>query len=556
VKSPRTSRSLVALALAGALVVTACGGDDDDTASGPTTADATVTVADDPGATAATAGPGATTAETQTTEVDAASLDDLDRSATLRFAYGISVSRLDPHRATIRNDLTTLGPAYDRLVEFNPQGELVPMLATEWSFNEDATVLEMTLREGVVFHDGEPFDAEAVKANIERAKTLEGSTVAADLVGVSGVEVVDDHHVRVLLTEPDVSILGILSDRAGMIVSPAAFDEDLEAVAVGAGPFRLVEYRPGDVTVFERFDDYWDPDVALVQRLEIHVVPDANTRLNGLRGGQFDLINPTAAQYEEAASLPGFTVRTDPGLFAINMGLNRTRSEFGDVLVRRAIYHAIDRDSICQAVLQGQCEVSVQPFPQGYWAANPDIPSDRYAYDPAKAKELLAEAGLPDGFSFTFMIPAALPPYDAIGEVIQGQLADVGIRADLVLMEPAQMADRYYVAKETDAILGGLVGSADPSLYFGQYTMPDAYANVSGDSTETMQRLYHESIATSDEAERTRIIHEGVEEVVDQVFFINIAFTKLITAGRENVVGFVMPVSGNPQFRGVGMTAG
>jgi peptide/nickel transport system substrate-binding protein len=393
---------MVALAVAGALVVAACGGDDaasDDTtaagATAPTTADAGSVGT--PGDTE----PGGTTAETAATEPSAASLEGLDRSATLRFAYGIDVSRLDPHRATIRNDLTTLGPAYDRLIEFSPSGELVPMLATDWSFNADATVLDMTLREGVVFHDGEPFDAAAVKANIERGKTLEGSTVAADLAGITDVEVVDDHHVRVHLLEPDVSILGLLSDRAGIMISPAAFDENLEAVAVGAGPFRLIEHRAGDVTVFERFEDYWDPDAALVQRLEIHVVPDATTRLNGLRAGQFDLINPTASQYDEVKSLPGIAVRTDPGLFAINMGLNRSRSEFGDVRVRRALYHAIDRESICQAILFGQCDVSVQPFPDGYWAANPDITSDRYAYDPDRARELLAEAGLPDGFSFT-----------------------------------------------------------------------------------------------------------------------------------------------------------
>jgi peptide/nickel transport system substrate-binding protein len=554
---------------AGALVLAACGGDDDDAAGEATTdaaitTDATPTTASDgtapeptagsePAGTDATTAPGGTTAGTEAAVPEPAPLDEVDRDATLRVAYGISVSRLDPHRATIRNDLTTLGPIYDRLVEFNPQGELVPMLASDWEFNEDATVLDMTLREGVTFHDGTPFNAEAVKANIERAKTLEGSTVAPDLAGVSDVEVVDDTHVRLNLAEPDVSILGILSDRAGMMISPAAFDQDLEAVAVGAGPFKLAEYRPGDVTVYERYDDYWDPDVALVKQLEIHVVPDANTRLNGLQTGQFDLINPTASQYDQASALPGFKVTTSPGLFAINMGMNRTRSEFDDVRVRQAVYHAIDRESICQAILLGQCEVSVQPFPDGYWAANPDITSDRYAYDPDKARELLAEAGVPDGFSFTFMIPAALPPYDAIGEVIQAQLAEVGITADLVLMEPAQMADRYYVAKETDAILGGLVGSADPSLYFGQYTLPDAFANPSGNSTDKMEELYRASISTSDEAERTEIIHQGVEEVVDQVFFLNIAFPKLITATTENVVGFVMPVSGNPQFRGVGM---
>ena len=109
------------------------------------------------------------------------------------------------------------------------------------------------------------------------------------------------------LEEPDVSILGILSDRAGDDDQPGRVRRRPRGGAVGAGPFKLVEYRPGDVTVYERYDDYWDPDVALVKRLEIHVVPDANTRLNGLQTGQFDLINPTASQYEQASRSPGST---------------------------------------------------------------------------------------------------------------------------------------------------------------------------------------------------------------------------------------------------------
>jgi peptide/nickel transport system substrate-binding protein len=533
--------------LAAMLVLAACGGDDDDDGGGGTSSGAEATAPADETAT--------TTASDDTAAPGSVPLDQLDRSATLRFAYGINVSRLDPHRATIRNDMTTLGPIYDRLVEFAVNGDLQPMLATEWSFSEDASVLDMTLREGVVFHDGTPFDADAVKANIERAQTLEGSTVASDLANIGEVEVVDTHHVRMHLNEPDVSIIGILSDRAGMMISPAAFDQNLDEVAVGAGPFKLVSHQTDRGTVYERFEDYWDPDAALVQRLEIYVVPDANTRLNGLRTGQWDLVNPVANQYDEVQQIPGVEVRTDPSMFAINMGMNRTRSQLGNVLVRRALYHAIDREAICETILNGLCDLAVQPFPEGYWANNPDIPWDHYDYDPERSRELLAEAGLPDGFEFTLMIPSALPPYDSIGEVLQAQFADVGVKANLVLMEPSQMADRYYAAQETDAILGGLVGSADPSLYFGQYSLPGVYANPGGHSTETIQRLYRESIATADQEARTEIVHAAVAEVVDQVMFVNIAFTRPITAARENVVGFVMPVSGNPQFRGVGVLA-
>lgn len=538
---PRGLRSLWVAMLATTLLLAACGdssgGSDDAAGTG---------AADRGGATT-----GATAADTA-----AARPDEVDRDATLRFAYSINVSRLDPHRATIRNDLTTLGPIYDRLIEFAPDGELVGMLATDWSFSDDATVLDLTLREGVVFHDGEPFDAAAVKANIERGQTVEGSTVAADLDIIREVEVVDDHHVRFHLTEANVSILGLLSDRPGIMVSPAALDRDLDAVAVGAGPFTLVEHRPDDVTVYERFDDYWDPDAALVQRLEIHVIADPVTRLNGLRTGEFDATTLIGNQYDEASSLPDIRLQTDPTLFMIAMGLNRTRSHFGDVRVRQAVLHAVDREAICQAVVFGLCDVASEPFPEGYWANDPDIAPDHYAYDPDRARALLTEAGLPDGFSFTWMVPANLSPYNEVAEAMQAQLAEVGIDAQLQVMEPAQMADRYYAQRETDAILGGLVGNADPSLYFGQYMMPDAYANPGGHSTEAIQRLYHESIATADPEERTEVLHAAVGEVVDQVLGIPVMFPHTIAALRDGVVGYRTPVSANPQFRGVGIAAG
>ena len=529
----RRKRSLWLAALATALLLGACGD------SEPTSASQ-----------------GTTGTQQATSDAETSDSREVDRAATFRFAYGINVSRLDPHRATIRNDLTNLGPIYDRLIEFSPSGELVGMLATDWSFNDDATVLDLTLREGVVFHDGEPFNAEAVKANIERGQTLEGSTVASDLEIITRVEVVDDQHVRFHLAEPNVSILGLLSDRPGIMVSPAAFDEDLDAVAVGAGPFRLVEHRPGDVTVYERFDQYWDPDAALVERLEIHVVADPVTRLNGLRTAEFDATTLVGNQYEEARSLPDIRLQTDPTLFMMSRGLNRTRSEFDDVRVRQALLHAVDREAICQAVVFGLCDVGSEPFPEGHWANNPDIAPDHYAYDPDRSRELLAEAGLPDGFSFTWMVPANLSPYNEVAEAMQAQMAEVGIDAQLLVMEPAQMADRYYARQETDAILGGLVGNADPSLYFGQYMMPDAYANPGGHSTEDIQRLYRESIAIADPAQRTEVLHAAVEEVVDEVLAIPVMFPHTIAAMRENVVGYVTPVSANPQFRGVGIAAG
>ena len=555
-RSPRRRRSPRSLPwlLAGtvAFAAVSCGGDDDDA------------VAPAPTVATSAAGSAAGTASTAGTEQDAAATTSapttqderpVDRDATFRYGYAINVSRLDPHRATIRNDMTTLAPIYDTLIQLSPTGELVGMLATDWTFNDDATVLDLTLREGVVFHDGQPFDAAAVQANIDRGQTLEGSTVATDLAAITEVEIVDDHHVRLHLAEPNVSIVGLLSDRPGMMVSPAAFEQDLDAVAVGAGPFRLVENRPGDVTIYERFEDYWDPDAARVQRLELYVQPDAATRLNGLRTGQLDATGLEASQFEEAQRIDGITVESAPTMFFIHFSFNRARSELGNVDARRAIYHAIDREAICQAVLLGLCEVSVQPFPDGYFAAHPDLPSDFYAYDPERSRELLVQAGLPDGFAFSLMIPTGLTSYIQIAEAMQAQLAEVGIEMTLELMDPAEMADRMYARKEADAILGGLTGSADPSLYFAQRILASAYANPGQHSTPKIEELYVQSIATVDPEAREQVLHDAVYEVVDQVLNINVMFPHTVAAYRDGVVGHVIPLSGNPTFRGIGIAA-
>jgi peptide/nickel transport system substrate-binding protein len=539
----RAGRHLLLAAVLG-LGAVACGGDDDDADSAQRDRPAASVAEQPPAASSDSSSPSIT-----------GDADGVDRDATFRYGYAINVSRLDPHRATIRNDITTLAPVYDTLVELNPQGELVGMLATDWTFDDTATVVDLTLREGVVFHDGEPFDAAAVKANIERGQTLEGSTVATDLAWIREVEVVDDHHVRLHLTEPNVSIIGLLSDRPGMMISPAAFDEDLDAVAVGAGPFRLIENRPGDVTIYERFEDYWDPDAALVQRLELYVQPDASTRLNGLRSGQLDATILEASQYDEATRIDGITVETAPTLFFIHFSFNRARSELGNVDARRAIYHAIDREAICAAVMRGLCDVSVQPFPDGYFAANPDIPADTYAHDPERARELLVEAGLPDGFAFSLMVPAGLSSYIQTAEAMQAQLAEVGIDMTLEPMDPAEMADRMYARKEADAILGGLTGSADPSLYFAQRIIASAYANPGNHSTPKVEELYLRSIATADPEARQQVLRDAVAEVVDQVLNINVAFPHTVAAYRDGVVGLEIPLSGNPSFRGLGIAA-
>ena len=473
-----------------------------------------------------------------------------DPNATLRWGYYVNLTRFDPHRATSSFDNTYLYPVYDRLVHVTPEGDPEPGLATEWEFNEDGSVLEMTLREGVTFHDGEPFNAEAVKANIERAKTVEGSAVAGDLSIVDTVEVVDDTHVRFNLTGPGASLPLVLSDRAGMMISPAAFDNpDLDTAPVGAGMFRVTGYQPSNVATYERFDEYWDPEAVDLAGLEIRYMADSATRLNALQSGQIDAthIDPNQLQQAEQAGLETIVEDT---LSFVHLQMNRTRSEFDDPLVRQAINHAINREAIVQALLFGEGSPAIQNFPEGYVAHDPEISPDIYEYNPERARELLAEAGLADGFSFE-IITAVTPLRVQAAEAVQQQLAEVGIDVTLRQVEPAQVSEIFYSAQQGDSILAAWGGRPDPSQTAGLLYTPGNLPNPGGHTTPEVQAAYDASLIPGDG--RPEALKELSALITEQSLDVPLYFPNEIFVSQEPVEGLDVWIGGKPEFRNVGM---
>ena len=478
---------------------------------------------------------------------------ELDPDATFRYAYELTPSRLDPHRATISQDGVTLFPAYDRLIHQDPDGEAVPGLAEDWEFSDDGLVLTLNLREEVTFHDGEPFDAEAAALNLDRALTLEDSAVAADLAAIDDLEVIDEHTLDIRLARPSASLVGVLSDRAGVMVSPAAIEEEvnLDEEAVGAGMYRMVEHRPDDITVYERFEDYWDPDAAAAAQLEIHHIADGTTRLNAIRTGEVDATRvPPALEADARGS--DLRVEMAESLYFEYFVLNRTRSEFDQVEVRQAISHAIDRQGIVDGVYGGNASTSVQPFIEDYWAYNPDVGPDRYDYDPERAQELLEEAGLPDGFAFDVIIPTG-PDFLPVAEAIQSQLAEVGLDVEVQAVEPDTMGDVMFVQEAHDAMIAGWGPRPDPSMTVAQRYTEDGFANPGGHSTDRLHELHEAADAEVDEQERTALVHELGEEVVDQVLEIPVVFPHDVYLYTDDVVGFEPRLMRRPEFRGVGV---
>lgn len=474
-----------------------------------------------------------------------------DLEATARFGLASGVTRFDPHRATSSYDNTWLFPVYDRLVHMNPEGRAVPGLARAWQFAADGAYLELELRRGVRFHDGTPFDARAVAANLERARTVTGSSIGAELEAIESVEIVGCHRVRLHLRYPDAALPLILSDRAGMMISPAAFDDpSLDRRGVGAGPFRHLEYRLGDRSIYERFEDYWRPADAGVARLELMLIPDTITRLNAVRSGQADGATIGTLQIDEARAA-GLRVQTGVGLEVLHMQLNRARSHFGDRRVRQAVNFAIRRVAIVEALGLGYGEPSVQPFPEGYVAHDADLGRLHYAYDPGRARALLAEAGLDRGFAFELIVPN-IPAYLPLFEAVQYQLAAVGIDAVPRVLEGAQISERFYGATESDAALVTWGGRPDPSQTIDLLYTPGALPNPGDHSTPAVERLAAAARREIDPALRGELLRAATAEVTREALDVVLSLPSSTFATRPSVDGMQVWASGNkPEFRGV-----
>jgi peptide/nickel transport system substrate-binding protein len=542
-KITRTKKRFVLLLSAAVLLGAACGGSDDDDAteatggSEPAAGDTTgSSTPSDPSAAGTTPGSVPT-----------------DPDGVMRFGHYYEPSRFDPHRAANAADGLALFMTYDRLVHLDAESNPVPGLAESWEYSTDGMALTFKVRQGVTFHDGTPFDAAAVKANLERAKTLEGSVVAADLAPIESVDVVDPATVQLNLTAPNAALLGILSDRAGAMISPAAFDKpDLDQAPVGAGMYTVSDYRPGDRIVFTRAEGYWDPAAQGAAEIDYILMGDSSTRLNGLRTGELDAAVLEPGDVEGAES-NGLAITQRSTVQYQQMYMNRTVAPFDDVNVRKALNFAFDRQGIVDAVDFGYGEPNSQIFPEGYWAFNEDIGTDFYTYDPEKARELLAESAYPDGFEFDMLLPTP-GTSPQIAEILQASFAELGITMNIIETPAQEVADRFFVRKDVATLLGVWTGRADPSMTTSLRWTSTGFSNPGGHTTPEIEALNATALETIDPDARAEAMHElvaaGTEEALDLVIYnpvISIASTDDVAAAPMIIL------NGKLEFRGAGM---
>lgn len=400
-----------------------------------------------------------------------------DRNAELTWIYSADNTSFDPDKITSNNSQMYLYPVYDSLVHLNEQGRAEPMLAESWQLSPDKRSVTMRLIEGWTYHDGTPFDAASVRANLLRHRDLEGSFNANRLESLVDVQVLDERTVRLVTDTSAGPLISVLGGSAGMMMSPAAFDKPGEDIAPtgGSGPYRMTGYVPGDRVEYTRVPNYWDPAAAKVARMTYLISGDDNARLNAVTTGAADVTFLRASMLR-AAQESGMVICQQPSLSLYTMNLNTARSEFGNQKVRQAMTTAIDRRSI-SLLVSGLCEPTGQMFPDFYYAASPNVQPP--VYDPERARRLLAEAGLPDGFSFELEV-VNLDVYQQIAQVIQANFAEVGIEMSITPVDITTIGENFSVAKTADAILFEQKAEADPSVATAEYYRPDGFNNPGG----------------------------------------------------------------------------
>jgi len=433
---------------------------------------------------------------------------------TFRIAIGVDADSLDPVQGTTTTIDNIIDYMAQTLIGIDETGALVPLLATEWSTSEDGLTMDLTLREGVVFHDGTPLTADVVVWNFER---LLDPNVNVPRRGpyapIESVEAVDDLHVRLHLSQPAPYMAGALTQTTAAIVSPASIDlegNSYENIThlVGTGPYTFTSRSFGERIVVTRFEDYWG-EKPYYDEVVFHIVPEATTRESLLLSGQVDMIIlPPASDIPALEANPAVEVVFGPSNRTIFIVINTSKPPLDDARVRQALNYAVDKEAIVQGILFGAADVMDAPMAEslfGYTSIG------AYPYDPERARELLAEAGVEPGeLTLDFMSPTGRYVQDfPASQAIANYLADVGITANVRTMDwPTYVGTMTQPVDSNETqlhLLGWAPAFMDASqqmLQFQQSQHPPAGLATSFYTNPEVEDLIARANATVADAER------------------------------------------------------
>ena len=548
------------------MIAAACGsdGDAEDAEADDSSTDAVESDGDDSGGDAsdegdsddeeaAAGGGGATLADDLPALAEGAAQQGGTYGGTLRVAHQFPPISLDPHTGSSGADHQTLYSLYDRLVHFEFDTlEFTPGLATSWEFPDEQTLV-FTLREGVTFHDGTPFNAEAVAFNVDRVQNHPNTKVPADLASVESVEVIDDLTVQLNLNRPDSGVVGILADRAGMMVSPtaaeAADEQQLNNTPVGTGPFKLAEYSEGDRLLVERNEDYWQEGLPYLDNIEWLFSGGEQAAVNGLRAGDVD-VALTIRDFSQVSALesePGIKLIQSPSLHTDGCYINDEVAPWDDVRVRQAWSHAMDRETLAEVFTFGLAEPAYLPVPPQHWSSSESLQGVN-GYDLEKAKSLLAEAGQEsvDVTILAYQDPVQIRK----GELIQQAAAEAGFNVEIEVLELAASVPAMFTDRAFAMFCAPWTGRPDPSQTVTSLFDSGAYYSVRDTDRAGVDGLLAAAVASPDIPDRAAAYEDLWEvAIAEQALWTPLWHNVSISFTTDQVGGYQLNLLGKGQIQ-------
>jgi peptide/nickel transport system substrate-binding protein len=475
-------------------------------------------------------------------------------SQTIRIGLQEDIGTLDPARSSQFVDRLVFTSLCNSLVDIGADLKIVPKLATSWTQSADNKTLTFKLRQGVKFQDDEPFNAAAVKANLDRDRTLATSNRKSELASVDHVDVIDDYTVAIVLKAPDAALLATLSDRAGMMLAPKTLADDTGVAThpVCSGPYKFVERVQNDRIVLQKFPGYWEADKYPIQKVVFQPIPDSTVRLANVRSGSLDMLerlSPSDVPAVKGDASLNFVSISGLGFTDITFNIDhgpRAPKAFKDKRVRQAFELAIDRDAINQVIGSGVFPPAAQAVPSTSPFFDAALkPSKR---DVAKAKALLKAAGydhLEVEMSFGNNTVTS-----QTAQMMQAMLSEAGINLKLRPTDYAALLDAAHKG-DFELMFNAWSGRSDPDGNLHQFVTCKGNLNYGDYCNPAVDKLLDDARVKSTVPERKADYDAAQKTLADEDPIIYVYYQPWPYVLSKKVQGFTPYPDGLIRLRGV-----